>query len=67
MNVDLIKLRSDLTPSVNKPFLNPFGELVYLMPLIIDDKRAGLTDCCSYKNPCYHHIKFKNNDKSSLN
>lgn len=67
MDADLIKLRDELTPSVNKPFKNELNEYVYLKPLFLNGKRIGLTDCCSYDTPCKHHSRFKQTENNSLN
>lgn len=49
-NLDYEEIRKALTPSLDRPFRNPFGEVVWLRKI-----KGGLTDCCPVSNPCVVH------------
>ncbi len=41
--------------SETRPFVNPFGETVWLKPVLDDGTQVGLTDCCLTVAPCERH------------
>jgi len=49
-NVDYEEIKKALTPSLERPFRNPFGEVVWLRKI-----KGGLTDCCPVSAPCVIH------------
>lgn len=34
---------------------NPFGDDVWLKPLVVNGRRIGITDCCFADDPCSRH------------
>lgn len=46
--------------------VNDFGEHVWLKPLIVNDKRIGITDCCFVDNPCERHAKLQQEEDRAL-
>jgi hypothetical protein len=53
--IDVQKTLDDLRWKEDMAVTNPFGEEVWLKPLIVNGERIGITDCCFVSDPCPRH------------